>query len=92
MCREEEKEAIVRAIFNHTTTIGIREQRLNRYVLTREMDTVETPYGRVRRKTVQGYGVKRAKLEYDDLARAAAAHQVSIAEVERAAGEASGKE
>ena len=91
MCREEEKEAIVRAIFNHTTTIGIREQRLNRYVLTREMDTVETPYGRVRRKTVQGYGVKRAKLEYDDLARAAAAHQVSIAEVERAAGEASEK-
>ena len=62
---------MVRCIFKYTTTIGIREQKMRRYVLNRTMDTVETPYGEIRRKNVSGYGVSRSKLEYEDLAKAA---------------------
>ena len=55
-------------MFKHTTTIGIRENTSNRYVLTREIDKIETPYGDVRIKKSSGYDVKRQKFEYDDLA------------------------
>ena len=86
LCREEKREEIVKGIFRYTTTIGIREQKMNRYVLERDVDEVETSYGVIRRKNVHGYGVSRSKLEYDDLAKAAAAGGVSIAEVEQEAG------
>ena len=68
MCREDKKEAIIRTIFKHTTTIGIRENISNRYVLTRQIEKIQTPYGEVRIKNSSGYDVKRRKFEYDDLA------------------------
>ena len=68
MCREDKKETIVKTIFKHTTTIGVRENISNRYVLNREIRKIDTPYGEVRVKTSSGYDVKRSKFEYDDLA------------------------
>lgn len=80
LCREQDREAIVRAVFRHTTTIGIRETACRRYVLERKVTALQTPYGQVRRKDVSGYGVTRSKYEYEDLARVAAQQRVSIAE------------
>ncbi len=85
LCHEKEREALVRAVFKYTTTIGIREQKMNRYVLQRSVDELETSYGVIRRKNVRGYGISRSKLEYEDLAKAASTHGVSISEVEREA-------
>lgn len=82
MCADEEaeKERFVRLIFKYTSTIGIRELVSERYILDRESDTLSTPYGDVRRKTVSGYGTERSKLEYDDLARIARERNISLAE------------
>ncbi len=82
ICREEQREAMVRAIFKYTTTIGIREQKMHRYVLHRDMEILDTEYGIIRRKTVSGYGVKRFKLEHDDVANAAVKSRCSIADIE----------
>ena len=82
MCREQQKEEIIKAIFRHTTTIGIREQRFERHVLRRETEQVDTPIGVIRRKNVSGYGVKRSKWEYEDVAAAAKEHGISLAEAE----------
>ena len=71
LCRNEQKEEMVRLIFRHTTTLGIREAEFTRYTLQRHFETVETPYGPVRRKVVSGYGVSRSKAEYEDLAKIA---------------------
>ena len=71
LCRNEQKEEMVRLIFRHTTTLGIREAEFSRYTLQRHFETVETPYGPVRRKVVSGYGVTRSKAEYEDLAKIA---------------------
>ena len=71
LCREDQRDEMVRAIFRHTTTLGIRETLCRRYVLLREEKTVETPYGSVRVKRSEGYGVQREKAEYDDLRRIA---------------------
>ena len=62
---------MVRLIFRHTTTLGIREAEFSRYTLQRHFETVETTYGPVRRKVVSGYGVSRSKAEYEDLAKIA---------------------
>ena len=82
MCRdiEEEKDRFVRLIFKFTTTIGIREIISERYILEREIFSVETPYGTVRCKHVTGFGADRIKAEYDDLARIAEEQDISIAE------------
>ena len=82
MCRESDREKIVKSIFRHTTTIGIRENRLHRYVLDRRMETLDSPYGPVRRKVSSGYGVERRKYEYNDLARIAKENHIGIAEAE----------
>ena len=71
MCREADKERLISAIFSHTSTIGIRENLLRRYVLTRREERVETPYGPVRCKISSGYGTEHKKYEYDDISRIA---------------------
>lgn len=81
LCREQEKEAILSLLFQHTTTLGIRETRQNRYYLKRTVETRNTPYGPVREKISTGYGVTRSKLEYEDLARIAGKNGMSIEEL-----------
>ena len=80
MCTERDKEKMVGLLFQHTTTIGVREAVTRRYVLDRSIETVQTPYGEVRRKVASGWGVSRAKYEYDDLARIARERNISLDE------------
>ncbi|MBR1855881.1 MAG: nickel pincer cofactor biosynthesis protein LarC [Oribacterium sp.] len=68
LCHDEKKDELIKTIFNNTTTIGIRENVTNRYILTRDVVKIDTPYGEVRVKRSFGYGTKRAKVEYEDLA------------------------
>ena len=78
MCREEDKEGLIEAIFRHTNTIGIRENLFRRYVLSRRTETVETRFGQVRCKISSGYGIERRKYEYDDICRIAEERGLSL--------------
>lgn len=84
MCRSDKRDEMLRCIFKHTTTLGVREYMCNRYSLTRSIDTVQTEYGAVRIKKAEGYGVKRSKAEYDDLAKLARKNDTTIAEIRKA--------
>ena len=81
MCREETREAILETLFRHTTTLGVRASRCDRYTLTRAARTVDTAHGPVRVKSAEGFGVKREKAEFDDLARIARETGRSLREV-----------
>lgn len=81
MCCSEEKQKMVSLLFRHTTTLGVREQTYRRYTLSRTVDTVQTAYGKVRRKLSSGYGVSREKYEYEDVARIAREQGMSFAEI-----------
>jgi uncharacterized protein (DUF111 family) len=81
LCKEGDKEKMVSLIFKHTTTLGIREKFCTRYTLQRKVETVDTPYGIVRKKISSGYGIQRSKYEYEDIAKAAREHNISIAQV-----------
>ena len=72
ICREEQRGEMVRLMFRHTTTLGIRETaHPRRYALERREETMETPYGPVRVKKSFGWGTGNAKAEYEDLAEIA---------------------
>ncbi len=81
LCRLADREEMLRLLFRHTTTLGVREVRCERSTLTRRMETAETEYGPVRVKVSQGWGVTRRKAEYEDLARIAREKGVSIEDV-----------
>lgn len=79
--READRELLVRELFRHTTTIGIRETVCNRYVLHRQEAERETAFGPVRCKAVSGYGVSREKPEFEDMARIAREQNLPLSEI-----------
>ena len=81
LCRPEDKDALLPLIFRHTTTLGVRENRLHRYILDRKTETVQTPYGPVRQKIAFGYGVERKKWEFEDVARLARENNLSLKDI-----------
>ena len=80
MCRESLRDEILRNIFLHTTTLGVRENVCNRYTLRREIEARDTADGEIRRKTASGWGTRRDKYEFEDLARIAREKGISLAE------------
>lgn len=78
LCKPNQKDLMVQQLFRHTTTLGIRENQLHRYTLTRRTETLDTPYGPVRQKISSGYGVERSKPEYDDLTKIAREQEISL--------------
>lgn len=83
LCREQDREEMIGLLFKYTTTIGVREVLMNRYVLERRIEAVITPYGEVRRKISSGFGITKMKYEYDDLSRIAEKQNISLDEVRR---------
>ena len=81
MCREDDREAMLRTIFRHTSTLGVRISVCDRYTLSRRQYAVQTPDGEIRVKESSGWGVLRRKAEFEDLARIARQTGKSIAEV-----------
>ena len=71
LCKPEDRQRMAEGMFRYTTTLGIRETAHGRYVLRRESRTRETPFGPVREKLAEGFGVSRRKPEYEDIRRIA---------------------
>ena len=67
LVKPEDKEKFAKLVFENTTTIGIRYNEMDRFRLARREEKVMTKYGEVRVKVTEGYGVIKAKPEYDDL-------------------------
>lgn len=81
LCRPAEQEKMAKLLFRHTTTLGVRVGLCSRFTLRRSEEVTQTPYGPVRRKISQGYGVCREKSEYEDLAAIARAQGKSLSEI-----------
>ena len=87
ICRTADADSMAKVIMKHTTTLGIRRQDMNRYVLQRRTETLDTAYGDVRIKYASGLGAERAKPEYEDIAALARAHNVPLNAVREAVRE-----
>ena len=82
LCAPRDREAMVALLFKHTSTLGVREIPVKRYILTREIAARATPYGTVSVKEASGYGVTKRKYEYEDIARIARENGLSLKEAQ----------
>jgi uncharacterized protein (TIGR00299 family) protein len=73
--------AVRKALFRHSTTIGVRWWPVWREVLARETVKVKTPFGPVAAKKTARDGRVRFSVEYEDAARLAREAGVSVMDV-----------
>ena len=84
ICRPEQAEELASLMLRHTTTLGVRMHTLERRVLERRNEMVQTPYGEVKVKIAHGDDFTRTKAEFEDAACIAREQGVSVLEVLRA--------
>jgi pyridinium-3,5-bisthiocarboxylic acid mononucleotide nickel chelatase len=86
LAKPEARDALTDLLFRESTTIGVRYQEMERCVLDRAIETVQTEYGAVRFKVARRDGRElNAAPEFDDCELLAAEHGVSIKAVQTAA-------
>jgi uncharacterized protein (TIGR00299 family) protein len=89
----DRRHALTDLLFKESTTIGVRYEEMSRTCLDRAVEIVTTPYGDVRFKIARRDGQElNAAPEFDDCARLAAEHGVSVKAVQAAAVKARGAE
>ncbi len=86
LARDAEAPGVADALFRHSSTLGVRQTRVEREALARTWESVETPWGPVRVKLGRraGVTVNRAP-EYEECRRVAEAAGVPLKEVYAAA-------
>ncbi len=91
LSRPENGAALRQVLFEETSTLGIRQRRVERYALRRRIQEVETRYGKIRVK-IADLGGQKTKLspEFEDCQAAAQQNGVPLWEVFQAAQEAAG--
>ncbi len=83
---DQDTEKLSMFIMQHTTTFGVRVYPVERMILERKMEHVDTEFGRVSVKLgfMEGLLIK-ASPEYEDMKRCAASVGLSVLLVEEAA-------
>ena len=81
LCSPEREAALAARILAETTTNGLRVRQCGKYYLAPSFDQVQTPWGAVRIKHAEGYGVTHIKPEYEDVARIAMEQGVPLSRV-----------
>lgn len=80
LCKPDQEAELTRCLFRHTTTLGVRSHLCKRLFLSRASKTVESSAGPIRVKESWGFGVRREKPEFEDLARVARELGISLRE------------
>lgn len=80
-CEPAQEELFTGLILKHTTTRGVRMQYFARKKLTSRFETETGEFGPVTRKISEGYGISKAKYEYEDLKRIAEENDISLPEL-----------
>ena len=80
----EHLAAVEKAIFLHTSTVGVRRFPVERTCMARSTFEVETEFGKVRVKKSVLSGIEKIKPEFDDLKACADKAGVPIREIQKA--------
>ena len=85
LCDPAMEDQLAMAVLRETATNGLRARRCGKYFLAPGHETADTPFGPIRIKTAQGWGIAHHKPEFDDVAAAARRAGVPFARVWEAA-------
>lgn len=83
LVRPEQRQALRQVWWRHGTSLGVREQVQQRWVLERRQQELSTPLGTVRLKWADADGPRAPKPEFEDLAALARQHGLPLPEVRR---------
>ena len=85
LCDPYQEDDMIRQIFAHTTTNGLRSRLSMKYFLKPRQEQVQTQWGPVGVKLAQGFGAAHAKPEFEDAAALAKANGLPYQTVFQAA-------
>jgi uncharacterized protein (TIGR00299 family) protein len=77
----EKADGISRALFRHTTTLGIRSYETGRQKLPRRIERVDTPWGAIRVKVAEFDGQERMMPEYEDCLQVSRDHDLPLSQI-----------
>lgn len=77
ICTEDHAAIMDQIIFEETTTIGIRHQKMERTILPREIVTIHTPYGKAQVKKCNAGQQAEFYPEYESIAKLARENHMS---------------
>ena len=83
LCKVDDIDNVRDLIFKHTTSLGIRYHRCDRYILNRSTGNIEWEGHTIAFKESSGFGVVRHKYEYDSLAAIAKHNDMSLLDLKR---------
>lgn len=83
LCKEENRVQLERMIFTHSTTIGIRYSKMERTILLRKIQTVETEWGTAEVKVVEAEGLRKVYPEYESVRKISIEQNIPFDEVYR---------
>jgi uncharacterized protein (TIGR00299 family) protein len=82
LCKDDDRDLLIKTILRETTTIGIRFYSVNRVILEREIKLLETEFGKVRIKVSKvGQDVFKVTPEYEDCKKIARKFNMPLIEV-----------
>ncbi len=81
LCKENEVAAMEQIMFRETTTIGIRRQRMERTILSRKVETIQSSLGEAKIKVCETRNGNKVYPEYDSVVALSNKHQLSFNEV-----------
>lgn len=83
LCKVDDINDVRDLIFKHTTSLGIRYHRCERYILNRSKGNIDWEGHIIAFKESSGFGVVRHKYEYDSLAAIAKQNDMSLLDLKR---------
>ena len=79
LAKPEDTEKLSSIIFDETTSLGVRIYSAKRRILEREIQEIDTKYGKIKVKVSKlGGEVKNVTPEFEDCRKAAEKHKVSL--------------
>ena len=83
LCKVDDVNDVRDLIFKHTTSLGIRYHRCERYILKRSTGNIDWEGHTIAFKESSGFGVVRHKYEHDSLAAIAKQNDMSLLDLKR---------
>jgi len=80
--KDEDRHVLQSIVLKETTTAGLRERAITKYMMQRDFQLIETKYGEVKVKHLYLKGERvKSKPEYEDCARLAEVNGLSIGDI-----------
>lgn len=81
LCHPTQQDKFTKLFFKHTTTRGVRYRIYERSVLDSSSVELDTLYGKIHQKNSYNQEIKKSKLEYDDVKKAADLNGVPLLDI-----------